>query len=76
MKFDPRIGAALLFTLFLEAASAFMWAGQASARLTSVEARLEASPEIAERLARLEEQMTDARRSLGRIEARLDRHDR
>lgn len=73
MKFDPRITIALLFAVFMEAAGGFVWAGQASARLVTIEKRLEASPEVAERLARLEEQVSDARATLARIEHRLDR---
>lgn len=71
MKFDPRIGYALIFTLFVQAAGAFVWAGQASARLSAVEER--AGPEIAERLARLEEQVGECRRALARIEEKLGR---
>lgn len=73
MSFDPKITYALLFALFLEAAGAFIWAGQASARLDAVERRIESSPAVAERLARLEEQVADARHSLTRIEQRLER---
>jgi len=73
VKLDSRLTAALLFAMFIEAAGGFIWAGQASARIVAVEQRLQASPEVAERLARLEEQVNAARASLARIEARLDR---
>lgn len=73
MSFDPKIGYALIVTIFLQTAGAFVWAGQASARLAVVEQSVGASPEVAVRLARLEEQMNEARRSLARIEARLER---
>lgn len=75
MKFDPRITFALILALFLETAGGFIWAGRAAARLDEVERAVATQPEVAERLARLEEQMTDARRALARIETRLD-HDR
>ncbi|WP_228445674.1 hypothetical protein [Terricaulis silvestris] len=49
-----------------------IWAGRAAARLEEVERAVATQPEVAERLARLEEQVADARRSLARIEARLE----
>jgi len=73
MKIDPRITLALILALFLETAGGLMWAGRAVARLEEVEQAVATQPEVAERLARLEEQMADARRSLTRIEQRLDR---
>jgi hypothetical protein len=69
---DPRITFALIFALFLETAGGLIWAGRAAARLEEVERAVATQPEVAERLARLEEQMADARRSLARIEQRLD----
>ncbi|HVV32611.1 MAG TPA: hypothetical protein VHC73_05220 [Vitreimonas sp.] len=72
MKFDPRITFALIVALFLETAGALIWTGRAAARLDAVERSVETQPEVAERLARLEGQMSDAQRSLNRIERRLD----
>jgi hypothetical protein len=74
MKFavDPRITFALILALFLETAGGLIWAGRAAARLEEVERAVATQPEVAERLARLEEQVLEARRSLARIEARLD----
>jgi len=69
---DPRITFALIFALFLETAGGLIWAGRAAARLEEVERAVATQPEVAERLARLEEQIADARRSLARIEQRLD----
>lgn len=69
---DPRITFALIFALFLETAGGLIWAGRAAARLEDVERAVATQPEVAERLARLEEQVADARRSLARIERRLD----
>lgn len=73
MKFDPRVTYALILALFLETAGGLIWAGRAAARLEEVERAVATQPEVAERLARLEEQVTDARRSLARIEQRLER---
>lgn len=73
MKIDPRITMALLLALFLETAGGLLWAGRAAARLDEVERAVATQPEVAERLARLEEQLTDTRRALARIEDRLER---
>jgi hypothetical protein len=73
MKFDPRITYALILALFLQAAGVLLWAGRAAARLDELERAVATQPEVAERLARLEEQTAEVRRSLARVEARLDR---
>lgn len=76
MKFDPRITFALILALFVETAGGLIWTGRAAARLDAVEHSVATQPEVAERLARLEAQLADARASLTRIEHRLDRDDR
>ncbi|MEQ1810687.1 MAG: hypothetical protein ABL889_12220 [Terricaulis sp.] len=73
MKIDARVTLALILALFLETAGGLIWAGRAAARLDEVEHAVATQPEVAERLARLEEQVSDARRSLARIEDRLER---
>jgi hypothetical protein len=73
MKFDARITFALILALFLETAGALVWTGRAAARIDDLEASVATQPEVAIRLARLEEQVADARRSLARIEQRMDR---
>ena len=73
MKLDPRITYALILALFLETAGGLIWAGRAAARLDEVERAVATQPEVADRLARLEEQLGEARRALARIEQRLDR---
>jgi hypothetical protein len=72
LAIDPRITFALIFALFLETAGGLIWAGRAAARLEEVERAVATQPEVAERLARLEEQVAEARRSLARIEQRLE----
>jgi len=69
---DPRVTFALILALFLQTAGGLIWAGRAAARLEVVERAVATQPEVAERLARLEEQVTEARRALTRIERRLD----
>lgn len=72
MKFDARITFALLLALFLETAGGLIWTGRAAARLDAVERSVATQPEVAERLARLEGQVEDVRRSQARIERKLD----
>lgn len=72
MKFDPRITYALIVALFLETAGGLIWTGRAAARLDAVERAIATQPEVAERLARVETQLDDVRRSQTRIERRLD----
>jgi len=72
MRIDPRVTLALILALILETAGGLIWAGRAAARLEEVERAVATQSEVAERLARLEEQVADARRSLARIERRLD----
>ncbi|GIK50810.1 MAG: hypothetical protein KJZ75_14570 [Hyphomonadaceae bacterium] len=72
VSIDPRITFALILALFLETAGGLIWAGRAAARLEEVERAVATQPEVAERLARLEEQLAEAQRSLARIERRLD----
>ncbi len=72
LKVDPRITIAVIITIILQTAGALLWAGQAAARLEAVERAVATQPEVADRLARLEEQVGEARRALARIERRLD----
>jgi len=72
LNFDARINLALIAMICLEAAGGLMWAGRTAARIDELERAVAVQPEVAERLARLEEQVTDARRALTRIEHRLD----
>ncbi|OYX03876.1 MAG: hypothetical protein B7Z12_08600 [Caulobacter vibrioides] len=76
-RLDRQVSAAVLVTVFLQAAAALLWAGKAAARIDEMQRRLEAQAPVAERLARLEAQAESARQSLIRIEARLERgHER
>jgi hypothetical protein len=72
VKVDARVTLALILALFLETAGGLIWAGRAAARLDEVERAVATQPEVADRLARLEEQLNEARRSLARIEQKLD----
>ena len=73
MKFDNRIGFALIFAIVVETAGAFIWAGAAAARLDEVERRLEDQRPVSERLARLEVRAEETHAALDRIERRFDR---
>jgi hypothetical protein len=67
-----EIGWAFLLALGVQTAGAFLWAGAASARLTQLERSADATQQLLERTARLEEQGIAFRASLDRIEAKLD----
>lgn len=75
LRLDPRVTLAVVATVFVQMGGAFLWAGAQSARLHAVEARMESQTLSAERMARLEAQVDQARASLARIEDRLDRRD-
>ena len=72
-RLDRQISAALLVAVALQAATALMWAGRASARIDDLRQRLDTQAPVAERLARLEAQADATRASLARIETKLDR---
>ena len=72
-RLDRQISVALIVAVALQAAAALLWAGRASARIDEMQSRLDSQAPVAERLARLEEQVLAARASLARIETRLER---
>jgi len=69
---DRTITLGLVLAVLIQTAGALLWAGAAEARLSTLETQAELTMPVAERLARLEEQMIMARQSLNRIEHRLD----
>ncbi|MET0336720.1 MAG: hypothetical protein ABW063_03070 [Caulobacter sp.] len=75
-RLDRQVSLALIVTLLLQAAGGFMWAGRASARIDELKTRVDAQATVAERLARLEEQVILTRESLDRIEDKLERRRR
>ena len=68
LRISIAVGAALL----VQTAMGLIWAGGAAVRIAALERRADASSEIIERTARLEEQVAAMRASLNRIEAKLD----
>lgn len=70
---EIRLRLAVGATLIVQTALALLWAGAAAERITQLERRADASSEIIERTARLEEQVGAMRASLIRIEAKIDR---
>ena len=73
---DRSITFGLILAVLVQTAGALRWAGAAEARLSQLEAQAITDMPVAERLARLEEQMIGARQSLSRIEQRLDTEDK
>ena len=72
LRMDRTITLSLVVAVLVQTAGALLWAGAAEARLSQLETQAAADLPVAERLARLEEQMLGARQSLTRIERRLD----
>lgn len=69
----PRLPAAVLVTLALQTAAALLWAGAAAARISALESQVIGQAQVAERLARLEEQTLATRAAVERLEGRWDR---
>ena len=67
-----RIPPAVVAALIVQTAAALIWAGAASARIAALETGVGSQGEVAERLARLEEQGVATRRAVERIERRLE----
>ena len=75
LRMDRTITFSLVVAVLVQTAGALLWAGAAEARLSQLETQAAADLPVAERLARLEEQMLGVRQSLTRIERRLDGED-
>lgn len=69
---DKRITLALIFAVVVETAGALIWGGRAAARLDEVERRVAAEGAFSERLARIETELDDVRRTLDRIDRALE----
>lgn len=67
-----RIPVAVIVALAVQTAGALVWAGGAAARIAALEDRLGEHRQVAERLARLEEQGEATRAAVERIERRLE----
>lgn len=69
--FDRTITLSLIMTVFAQTAGGLVWAGSTEARLTTLEMQMALTPDVAQRLARLEGQSLIMAQSLARIERRL-----
>ncbi|MDY6923841.1 MAG: hypothetical protein SWI22_07785 [Pseudomonadota bacterium] len=67
-----KVPVAVIAALAVQTAGALVWAGGAAARIGSLEDRIEEQGQVAERLARLEEQSKATRAAVERIERRLE----
>ncbi|MFC7290896.1 hypothetical protein [Hirschia litorea] len=75
MSFDRKLTLGVVFAIGMQLVAALVWTGAAAERLKSVEGQLVAQRPIGERLARLEAEMSAARRQLDRIEAKVSAHE-
>jgi hypothetical protein len=71
-RFDRQVTLAVVVTVAIQAGGGLIWAGRASARIDDLQRRVESQGETAERLARLEEQVSAMRVTLERVERRLE----
>ena len=73
MEMMKRVPVAVIVALAVQTAGALVWAGGAAARIAVLEDRVGEHRQVAERLARLEEQSKATRAAVERIEVRLER---
>jgi hypothetical protein len=69
---EGHVSLAVIIAIALQSAAALLWAGAAAERINQLEQKTANQSEVSERLTRLEEQVTQARLSLNRIEERLN----
>jgi hypothetical protein len=67
-----KVPVAVIAALLVQTIGALLWAGGAAARIASLEERVGEQRQVAERLARLEEQSLANRATLDRIEWQLE----
>ena len=67
-----KVPVALITALLIQTIGALLWAGGAAARIETLEERVGEQRQVAERLARLEEQSLANRATLDRIEWQLE----
>ena len=68
-----RIPAALVAAFLLQTAGALFWAGSAAERITVLERTVADDQATVDHVAVLEEQVSEMKQSLDRIETKLDR---
>ena len=73
MEMMKRVPVAVIVALAVQTAGALVWAGGAAARIAVLEDRVGEHRQVAERLARLEEQSKATRAADERMEMRLER---
>ncbi len=73
MEMMRKVPVAVTAALALQTAGALVWAGGAAARISVLEDKVGEHRQVAERLARLEEQGKATRAAVERIELRLER---
>jgi hypothetical protein len=73
METMRKVSVAVIAALAVQTAGALVWAGGVGARISVLEGRMGEHRQVAERLARLEEQSKATRAAVERIEIRLER---
>jgi len=70
---DRKLPAALVAAFLLQTAGALFWAGSAAERIATLERTQAADQSAIARVAVLEEQVSEMKQTLDRIEGKLDR---
>jgi hypothetical protein len=71
-SFDKRIPMALVFAFLVQTAGALFWAGSAAERIAVLERNAARDQAAIEQVAVLEDQITQMKQTLDRIETKLD----
>ncbi|MBA4227714.1 MAG: hypothetical protein C0456_13890 [Hyphomonas sp.] len=75
MRIEGKVTIALVLAILLQGAGVMFWAGAAAERISALETAAATSRPVAERLARLEAEVTAVRAQLDRIERTLEAKD-
>ena len=75
MKIQGKVTLALMLAVLLQGAGVTFWAGAAAERISALEQAAATSRPVAERLARLEAEVSAMRAQLDRMERRMEAAD-
>lgn len=75
MKIQGKVTVALILAVLAQGAGVMFWAGAAAERISALEQTAVTSRPVAERLARLEAEVSAMRAQLDRMERRMEAGD-
>lgn len=74
-RLEKQVTLGVICAMTLQAGAALVWAGAAGERISQLERRADLAEPLAERLARIEAQVSELRAGQKRIESKLDQGD-